>query len=364
MPDRRLARIWLLPWFLLLPLIPACSLVPIQQPALEGYPPETLQLVRQQAAELDQLLALDAPTSAQQQHIKQLQRSLGKFEYDVIHTASQREKQDDWHGAEEFLQGATEILPNSQVLIAAQQQLAERRQVREERVRMEMAIHRGEQLLKDAEAYRRLQQLKGPDMLTWVEVKNYYRKCRETAQALYDHAQLAIARRDYALAQRGLKVAQGLYGEELYQDRELRDGIDRDLAQTQRRLYRPKPQPTRTPVAKDDQVAIAELRQALSAGDLFSARQLLNQLERQAPQHEQLPSLRSQFHTQLNNRVETAIKLGNDLYSRGDIKRALEVWHEAETLDPGNVELLANIARAEKVLQNLRALSAPSGAEP
>jgi tetratricopeptide (TPR) repeat protein len=364
MPDCRRARIWLLPWVLLLPLLPACSLVPMQPPVLEGVPPETLQLVREQSAELEQLLALNKPTPAQQQHIKQLRRSLGQFEREIIHTASQLEIQNDWHGAEQFLQGATGILPNSQALISAQQTLAQRRQVREERVRMELAIHRGEQLLKDAEAYRRLQQLKGPDMLTWVEVKNYYRKCRETAQALYDHAQLAIAREDYVLAQRGLNVARGLYGEELYQDRELRDGIERDLAQTRRRLQRAQPQPASVSPGKDDQQAITELRQAMEAGDLLRARQLLNQLEQQSPQHSQLPPLQSQLQALLDNRVESAIKQGNDLYSRGEIKRALQIWREAEFLDPDNVELLANIARAEKVLQNLRALSTPSGAAP
>lgn len=360
MCNHRLALLW----FLLLPLLPACSLMPTQQQTLEGFPPDTLQQVRRQSAELARLQKLDPATPAQQQQIGQLHSSLRQFERNVIRTANRLEQQDDWHGAEQLLQGATAILPNNQSLNSARQQFSERRQLHEERIRMELAIHRGEQLLKDAEAYQRLRQLKGSDVLTWLELKNYYRKCSESAQALQHHAQQALQRQDYALAQRGLKVARRLYGEDLLQSSQQRENIDRDLALANRHLRRTKPKPAKDPVATEVKLPVTELQQALDAGDLLSAQQHLNQLRQQSPQDPQLPPLQSQFQAQLNTRVEAAIKRGNDLYSTGDIEQALKVWREARTLDPDNVELLANITRAEKVQENLKALSAPSGAEP
>lgn len=362
MCDRRLPLLW----FLLLPLLPACSLLPPQQQALEDFPPAALQEARQQSAELGRLQQLATATPAQQREIKQLERSLQQFERKAIQTASRLEKQDEWHGAERTLEAAADILPDSQALGSAREELAERRQLHEERVRMELAIHRGEQLLKDAEAYQRLRQLKGPDALTWLELKNFHLKCRRSAEALHEHAQQALQRQDYTQAQRGLKVARRLYGEDLLQDGDQREQIDRDLARVNRELRpaRPKAKPARVAEKKDTRLDVTPLQQALDAGDLLSARQHLDRLRQQSPQDPQLPPLQSQFRTQLSARVEAAIKQGNDLYSEGKIERAVEIWRQAKALDPDNVELLTNIARAEKVLENLKALSAPPRIRP
>ncbi|SDZ89209.1 hypothetical protein [Microbulbifer marinus] len=342
-------------WLLLLPLLPACSLIPAQQQALEGFPPGALEQARRQSAELDRLRELDIATPMEQQQIKKLHSSLQQFERDVIRAASQLEQQDDWHGAEQILLRATGALPDSRILGSAQQQLEERRQLREELVRMELAIHRGEQLLKDAKAYQRLQQLKGPGLLTSLELNLYQHKCRKSAEELQYYAQRALERQDYSLARRGLQIAQRLYGDD-YQA----DDIERDLAQANRQLRQAKRQPAK---ASFDNRAVVELQQALDTGDLLSARQRLNRLLQRSPRHPQLLSLQAQFRTQLNARVETAIRRGNELYSRSDIDGALDVWREARTLDPDNAELQASIARAEKLLQNLRALSTSSNSE-
>lgn len=339
-------------WLLLLPLLPGCSVIPMQQQALEGFPPDALQQVRRQSAELDRLQKLDIATLVQQQQIKQLHGSLRQFERDVISAASRLEQQNDWRGAEQIFYSAARTLPDSRTLSSARQQLAERRQLREELIRMELAIHRGEQLLKDAKAYQRLRQVKRPGPLTWLEQTSYHRKCRKSAKELQHYAQRALERQDYSLARRGLQIAQRLYGDD-YQG----DDIERDLALADRQLRQVKRQSAKPAKASFDNGALTELQQALDAGDLLSARQHLNRLRQRSPRNPQLLFLQSQFRTQLNVRVETAIKRGNDLYSRGDIDRALNVWREAKTLDPDNVELLASIARAEKVLHNLRALS-------
>lgn len=341
-------------WLLLLPLLPGCGVLPAQQHTLEGFPPDALQQVRQQSLELDRLQKLDTATPAQQQQIKQLHRSLQQFERDATRAAGRLEQEGDWRGAEIMLRRATQALPDSQPLSSSRQQLAERRQLREELVRMDLAIHRGEQLLRDAELYQRLQQL-SPGLLTRLELESYHRNCRKSAKELQDYAQRALERQDYALARRGLQIAQRLYG-----DDNQHDDIERNLARANRELRRAERQPTRASV---DHGIAKELQRVLGSGDLQSARQHLNRLRQQSPRHPQLLSLQSQFQTQLNARVETAIKQGNSLYSQGNINQALVVWREAKTLDPDNIELLTNIARAEKVLQNLRSLSAPSTAE-
>ncbi|KUJ84507.1 MULTISPECIES: tetratricopeptide repeat protein [Microbulbifer] len=338
--------------------------MPTQQQALEGFPSETLQQLREQSKELERLQALDTATAAQQQQIRKLKNRLQQFERDAIRTASRLEKQSEWHEAERVLQVGTDLLPDSQELNTARQKFSERRQLREERVRMELAIQRGEQLLKEAEAYQRLRQLNGPDVLTWLELQNFHRKCRGSAQALQDHAQEALQRGDYTLAARGLRVARRLYGNDLLQEPDQREQIDQDLAVANRHLAKTKRQVASSAPKKDPKSPVQELQRALDTGDLLSARQHLNRLQQQSPQDPQLSPLQSQFQSQLDARIEAAIKRGNDLYSEGKIERAVEVWREAKALDPDNAELLTNIARAEKVLENLKALSEPPGAKP
>lgn len=359
MRDCRAALVWIL----LLPLFPACSLMPTQQQTLEGFPPEAIQLVQQQSTELIRLQNEPTATPAQQRLVEQLQRSLRQFERDVIRNSNRLEQQGDWHGAEQLLQDGARVLPDSLILIEARQALVERRQLREERVRMELEIHRGEQLLKDVAAYQRLKQLQGPGLLNWLELKNFHRKRRASAQALQEHAERALAREDYSLAHRALKVAQGLYGDDLQQDNNLREKLEQDLTLADSKLRQVKRQPVKHTVKRDDRASTDELQQALDAGDLLKAQKQLDLLQQKSPQHPQLLPLQTQYHTQLKSRVKTAIKRGNDLYSQGYIERALAVWREAKALAPENVELLANIARAEKVLRNLRALSKPSDAE-
>ncbi|WP_066965453.1 hypothetical protein [Microbulbifer sp. Q7] len=341
---------------------PSCGLIPSEQP-LVGFPPNTAQQVRQNASELAYLRGQPAHTPAQQKQIAQLSSRLQQFERDVILTARSLEQQNHWRDAQQALDSAIHLLPDSLALHRARQQQVERRQHQEERVRTELEIHKGEQLLKDTVAYQHLRQLKEPGVLNWLELKNFNRKRRASAESLQEHAQRALEREDYALAQRALKVAQGLYGEDLPLASEEREKITRDLALTSQKLRPAKPRPANRPRKKVEKLPVAELEQSLDAGDLVSARQHLDALEQRSPQPPQLRSLKLEFQAQLASRVTTALQRGNELYSQGEIQRALDIWREAGALAPDNLDLQASIARAEKLLENLKALSAPQGAE-
>lgn len=357
MRNRCLALLWFL-------LLPACSLLPTQQQAPEVFPADALQQARQQSAELGRLRKLDTAIPAQQQRIKQLDSSLQQFEQNAIRTASRLEKQGDWYDAAQVFQAATGVLPDNQALNKAQQQFLQRRQLREEQVRTGLAIHHGEQLLHNAEAYQRLRQLKGPGVRSWLEQKNFQRKCSNSVKALQHHAQQALQRENYALAQRALKVARKLYNHDPQQDDEQRKAIDHDLALANHRLRHSKRQTVRrAPKKKDNKRYIAELQQALEAGNLQSAWQHLSRLRQESPQDPHLQPLQAQFQTQLNSRIKTAIKRGNELYSQGKVEQAVAVWRKAQALEPDNVELTTSIVRAEKVLENLKVLSAESGAK-
>ncbi|MCA0900598.1 tetratricopeptide repeat protein [Microbulbifer agarilyticus] len=350
-------------------LLPACSLVPTTQPTLEGFPAETAQRVRQQSTELDQLQSLNAPSPSQQRQLRQLRRELHRFEREVLESASRLERKNEWYRAAQQLEGAIAVLPTSPVLTAAYGEFQERRKLRGERVRMEIAIHQGEQLLKDIDAYKRLQQLQGRDVLTWVELKNFNRKRRASAEELQKYAELALLRKDYGLAQSGLKVAKALYGDDLEQDKENKEQLEQSLTEANHQLRKRNPRRTKVAARKPSPasaqpIPTAELEQTLDNGDLPSARQQLTELEQQAPDHPELQTLQARFDSMVSAQLESALQRGNELYSQGEIEQALAVWREAHTLAPENMELRGNISRAERVLENLRALSTPNGAKP
>ncbi|WP_231757739.1 tetratricopeptide repeat protein [Microbulbifer elongatus] len=366
MPDRRHAPAWYLTGLLLLPLLPGCSLLPVASPSLPGFSHQQVAQVRQQSAALKQLQMQPHPSPAQQQQTTGLDEALKAFARDAVHTATELEAQNDWHSASELLKGALDLLPDSPTLNSALQQLQTRRHLHEDRVRMELAIHRGEQLLKDAHAYQRLEQLQGPGVMSWLELKNFHRKRNASAKSLLEYAQRALQREqrtDDQLARRALTVAQGLLGSDLQlaENTALRDAIQRHLNSVETRLRPAQPRRAKPPRKKMDPLPIAELQQALARGDLIRAQQHLNQFQKKAPRHPQLTPLQAQFNAQKSARVASALKTGNELYSQGEIEQALAVWRKAQTLVPENVELRANIARAEKLLENLRALSAPFG---
>ena len=337
--------------------VTACGTMNSRQVISHDLQATTLKIVQQQSRRLYKLNKIE-PTQrlqSEQQEIKQLSSRLAKFEQYIIAASSKLEQQQEWYAAERVYLQALQCMPQSDLLRTVVQQFSERRAFNEMIVRTELAMHQGEQLLKDADAYQRLQQVKGRSLLTWLELNRYQGLRIKSAKALQGYMQDAMQRQDYYLAHRGLTIAQHLYGDEKNSVIEQNLIIaNRHLQKTNRQLAK------RTGKKYQHARLVSHFQNALQAGNLMSAQRNFQQLQRQYPHYEKLLLFQVQLQAKLNVQVSIAIEQGKDLYSEGKVDQALDVWRQAKKLDPRNVELLASIARGERVLANLHNLSAQS----
>lgn len=339
---------------LLLPVaLAGCSSMPERtgSAGAGGLEPERLEAARRARHALEQSAdSADAPPGADRR--AELREKLWEFEREAIRRAVRLEQQDAWDQAKLVLEQAVEAVPDSRILSSALAQFDRRRAAREEVLRAELAIHQGEQLLKDAEAYRRLERVKGGGLFTWLEGRDYRHRRKESAAALRGHADNALGRQDYYLARRCLALAVQLDTGEHGARERLRQ-LDRKIAEIRGRAIHHDPdRPERTSGGRL-QAQIAELIEALEAGRLLDVQKRLEVLQRRHPDNDRLQALA----LELNGRVRQAIEKGKVLYSEGKVEQALELWREMQPLDPENIELRSSISRAEKVLQNLRVLS-------
>jgi hypothetical protein len=248
-------------------------------------------------------------------------------------------------------------------------QFTERRAIREEVLRAELAIHQGEQLLQNAGAYDSLQRVTPLKVLTWIEVNAYERRRINAAKSLKRFADKAIARDDYYLARRCLSISSRLHNdEEAEQQLLLADAYIRKIRQRIDSAANSGSVPVGVNTVRkggkpDAELLVGEFYQALQNNKFLSARKYLSEMQLVYPQHRSLVSMNSQYRLKLNRRVNAAVEKGKDLYSEGKVEQALRVWRDVESLAPNNVELLSSIARAEKVLQNLKALTAQQTAD-
>lgn len=330
----------------------ACSSMTAGQRPVAGLQPSELELAEQRAQRLSKLEQQPQKTPSEQDEIKKLQDQLWRFEQVVIRTAVRLEQKDEWSGAKRVIKQALKKVPSSDVLAAAKRQLKKRRAMSVEIARAELAIHEGERLLKDADTYQRLAQLKSRSLFMRLELNRYQGQCEKTAADLQRYAGIALERKDYYLARRGFSIAQRLDGNE-----EIKRGLA--LANDQIRQINRQLASTRTNIKKPNRAAlVAEFQQALQDGDLDDAKRHLRTLQTRFPNYEPLLGYQSQLNAKLRLKVDTAIENGRILYSKGKINEALALWRQAEKLDKHNKDLQDSINRAEKVLQNLRNLSA------
>jgi hypothetical protein len=245
-------------------------------------------------------------------------------------------------------------------------QFTERRAIREEVLRAELAIHRGEQLLQNASAYDSLRRVTPLKFLTWIEVNAYERRRINAAKSLKRFAGKAVARDDYYLARRCLSISFRLHNDdEVKQQLLLADAYIRRIRQRIDSATDDSA-PVKTAAAKsqpDAEILVGEFYQALRDSRFLNARKYLSEMQLMYPQHRSLVSMNSQYRLKLNRRVNNAVEKGKDLYSEGKVEQALQVWRDVEPLAPNNVELLSSIARAEKVLHNLKTLTAQQTAD-
>lgn len=103
--------------------------------------------------------------------------------------------------------------------------------------------------------------------------------------------------------------------------------------------------------------AINKYKAAFAKNDLHAANTILNKIIANNKGNYELTKLKSILDESINKKIETGIETGRILYSKGNIKLALDKWSSLLKIDPENIELKSHISRAERVLRKLRTLT-------
>lgn len=309
--------------------------------------PELVEGIRQQVMVKQRLESGDPQRGRRQADLEAAKNRIWQFERHVIATAVRYEQKQRWREADRIFALALEYVPNSEILQAARKQLDERREEREQALRAELLINKGDQLLKDARSYEQIAQL-NPGFLTRLEVNAYQRKRKKVAAQLLAQGKLAIERRDYGFAKRCLAVADRL---------DTSVEIGRALQLADARLQKNKrSRPRQALKGSDLAEQIEHYHETLVQGDLVLAQQQLAQMQQKFADDPRLQPLTAELRVLVEAKVATATEHARVLYSEGDVQQALALWQEVLPLDPDNPDLQLNISRAQRVLENLRVL--------
>jgi hypothetical protein len=102
---------------------------------------------------------------------------------------------------------------------------------------------------------------------------------------------------------------------------------------------------------------LTEYKAAFEKNDLYTANKKLTTLLTENKNNYELIKLKTELDEAINKKIKLGIETGRILYSKGNIKLALDKWQILKKLDPENVELNSHINRAERVLRKLRNLT-------
>lgn len=101
---------------------------------------------------------------------------------------------------------------------------------------------------------------------------------------------------------------------------------------------------------------LTRANETLARDDLPGARRTLDELLALDAANADALTLRDAVNSAVTARSEELLRQGNQLYRSGNIEQAKRTWEQGLQIDPENAQLLANVQRAERVLQNLQEL--------
>ncbi len=212
----------------------------------------------------------------------------------------------------------------------------------------------GEWLLKALPLQREIVATNPRDRAQQERLKELQALRHETAQGLTRHGLKAMEQQNFVLASRLLGLANELeptprtrIALSRIQTRSARAASHRD-AEARHRLQQLRQQQFRQYLGYFDE--------AFSRQDWLEARAYLEELRRLAPDSAELKKRARQLKERIDAHVARETERGERQYSQGEFEQALKTWQAVQPLAPDNRRLAENIARARRVIANLRAL--------
>lgn len=310
-------------------------------------------------------------------------------EQQVIAKAEEAAAINDWGTAFDLYRDALSRLPESKPLQQGQQELIQRHAGHLERLQLERLIAQGEWTLKDLEASRAAEASKSGNWLGRFLLRRKIAKAQDLGLELAEYGKRALEGKDLPLAQRILPLALDLANtvevrtlntelvealmSETRRQEEARILNEQQLVAEKRAAV---PKTGAAQRAKEERAGVngqeqkeanrlmAEFRKACEEKQFVEAQRLMSQLKKQGVDTPEFERLRKQLASDVAAHVKGLIRIGAIHYSQRQYDEALNVWKQAQVLDPENEQLNARIKRVTRVTENLQNLRIKSGATP
>jgi hypothetical protein len=312
---------------------------------------------------------------------------IASYEQQVIAQAEEAAATNDWGTAFDLYREALSRVPDSKLLQQGEQKLIRRHAEHLERLELERLIAKGEWTLKDLETSKAAEASKSGNWLRRYLLNRKIADAHDLGLELAEYGKSALEHKDLPLARRILPLALNLSNttetralntqlQEALKPEARREEEARILNEQQRIAEEKSPGPrTRAEQQtkeerprvngqekKDAKRLMAEFRKACQEKDFAEAQRLMSQLEKQGVDTQEFKKLSKQLASEVATHVNNLIKIGVIHYRQQQYDEALNVWKQAQVLDPENEQLAARIKRVTRVTENLQNLRKKSGA--
>lgn len=312
---------------------------------------------------------------------------IASYEQQVNAKAEKAAATNDWGAAFDLYREALTRVPDSTLLQQGEQKLIQRHAEHLERLELERLIARGEWTLKDLEASKVAEASKSDNWLGRYLLNRKVANAHDLGLELAAYGKSALDRKDLPLAKRILPLALNLSNTTEIRElnTQLQEALKPEARKEEDARIPSEPQPIAektlpAPRArvepqvkearpradgqeqKETKRLMDEFRKACQEKNFVEAQQLMSQLKKQGVDTQEFEKLSKQLASDVATHVKHLIKIGVIHYSQQQYDEALNVWKQAQVLDPNNEQLAARIRRVTRVTEKLQKLRTKGGA--
>lgn len=357
---------------LLLQLV-ACELIYIVRPDFLEYVDKLI--ADQEYSKAEQILlhvdSLNPNYGELRLRLEKVQHFIHAYETGIINQANLLEAQGRWQIAEDMYVGGLNTLPFSQQLREAKAAFMQRNQHAVNKLKAQALINNITSLLNNKAIYDELLHTAYRDRRINSDIKHNNHELKKAIPLLLSYGQEALNKGDYLFAHECLSLAYRL--SPVTEIREILDIAGLHLASedtvaiTVMAEEKPAKKATTTKLWRhsnhtkiktaEEPILLRAYMEAVRSGRLHQAVRYMEMLMKQQPASKEINGLKSDLDRLIATKVEVEYDVAVRLYSEGDVKQALAVWKSILPLDPGNIKLKSDIARAKRVLANIRRIT-------
>ena len=312
---------------------------------------------------------------------------IASYEQQVIAKAENAAATNEWGAAFDLYREALSRVPDSALLQQGEQKLIQRHAEHLERLELERLIARGEWTLKDLETSKVAEANKSGSWLGRYLLNRKIADAKDLGLELAAYGKSALERKDLPLAKRILPLALNLSNttETRALNTQLQEALKAEarkeeetrILNEQPRIAEKKlaaPGPRAEQQTKEERPAVdgheqkdtkrlmAEFTKACQEKRFVDAQQLRSQLGKKGVDTQEFRKLSKQLASDVATQVKNLTKIGVIHYRQQQYDEALNVWKQAQVLDPENEQLAARIKRVTRVTEKLQNLRTKGGA--